>query len=226
MELCYPLISSQQVHLIALCPYRVGARQMSGSNCGSAVLYVSQPAYTTDCLQYWYPGYSTYLSSSLIIFLRPKNLIAHLFLFFTSHQPNTTPGWQLCYNTALTLWCRGCWRGRSQPDAGDTDVGRFLGGCYIHLKVRDETFCCQVKVIRIGWWRGVGAVREGVNAPCSGLPASLAVQLDWAELSAARSPCAVISCTGNPKCCLLQVHDWCMMMYIIDVISHRGKYLV
>ncbi|KAF0033334.1 hypothetical protein F2P81_013400 [Scophthalmus maximus] len=30
---------------------------------------------------------------------------------------------------------------RSQPDAGDTDVGRFLGGCYIHLKMEFENIC-------------------------------------------------------------------------------------
>lgn len=98
-----------------------------------------------------------------------------------------------------------------------------ISGAAIHLKVRDEPLCCQVKVNRIGWQRRMWAVMEGGDALCSSLPASFAVQLDFAELSAG-ALCAVISCTGNPRCHLLQVHDWCMMvMCTIDAISHTGK---
>lgn len=144
--------------------------------------------------------------------------------FSPNSPPSPTPtkwtgGWQLCYNLALTLV--GCWYGRSH--LGGEVARSHISGDAIHLKVRDVAPpCCQVKVSLVAGWKRTWAVTGGGDAPRSSTPASFTVQLDWAELSA-ESLCAVISCTGKPRPCLLQVHDWCMMMYMTDAISHREK---
>lgn len=194
------------------------AKQMSGSNCGSlCCMSVSQPILlTAGNINIPAPPF-IYLAH-LLLYSSGQDLIANLFL-----SPPTKSDW---------------WLADTLHQGVDTLMPGLLmrqpsSGCWGHRHPQNFRGCNPSQGER--WtpllpsqgqsdWltEEVLSCYGRRDAPCSSLPA---VQLDWAELSA-RSLCAVISWTGNPKCRLLQVHDWCMMMYMIDAISHRWKNLV
>lgn len=157
MKICYPPSSSQQVHLIALHPYRADEWIVAELHCMSG----SRPTPVT--------------SGKIHIPAPPLIYLAHLVLYSSgqdliAHPPSPTNQMWLVAGSHATIWL---WH----SDAGAVDKAglvwmlrtetsvNFLGSA-IHLKVRDEPHCCQVKVNLIGlqrrrksrrWW----AVLEG-----------------------------------------------------------------